>query len=278
MTQNFEPGKIVNRLSPAARETLNELVESYRLRLLQSVDQAAPDGEVSASDLLRNAVQMESHDIELEQVRHAAEDAYRARRDQVFLFASAFVSLILALLVGMIGLGRFIGWDLDSLTGPVAAAVAASGIVAAYATLLIALTNRMRLRRRMRDLEYRQAMHYNWATPAVHLDSNTEATSQKYARAGLFMAGWREVEESLYRLGRDILGTDPSKHMALSTIVIALTKQGVLAESAAREAQWAVDVRNRLVHGDGMLAVSESDVQRLARLANTLGAIAEHSS
>ncbi len=35
------------------------------------------------------------------------------------------------------------------------------------------------------------------------------------------------VEESPYRLGRDHLGTDPSRQMALASIVFALTKEGV---------------------------------------------------
>lgn len=278
MTQSFEPAQIVQRLTPAAKEALEELVEAYRLRLLESVNDAAPEGDVSASELLRHTVQGWSVGLDLEQLQYATERAHRARRNQVLLLTSALVSLMLGVLVSMVGLAPLFGWEPRRISGAIAVSVGGAGILAGYATLLIAINNRMRLRRRARELEYRQAVNYRPGRMGQNMDDNDEPEFHKFARTGLFMTGWREVEESLYRLGRDHLGTDPNRRMTLSSIVLALTKSGVLAESAAQEARWAVDLRNRLVHGDGTHTVSERDLERLARLTDALAANSEHTN
>lgn len=277
MTPGFDPDSVANRLSPAGRAALNELVETYRLRLLESVHQASPEGDITVSDLLHHSVRNRHSDIEFDR-RYAAEDVYRFRRDQRVLWAAALVSLALGMFVVMIGFAGYLGWDLDQVSGPVAAGIGAAGVITSYGTVLIAITNRMRLRRRLRDLEYRSAVNYRFYPPSETDDDTADPKWQAFARAGLFMAGWREVEAALYRLGRDRLGTDLSSHMALSSIVLALTKEGALSENSAQEARWAVDLRNRLAHGDGTETVSERDIDRLARLAEALRAAAEHTS
>jgi hypothetical protein len=212
-----------DKLTPAALEALNELVEDYRnqVLLLAAENASRLTGEVreiSVSDLLSA---MPSSDI-----------SPRSRRPQVI---DRILNLyqLLGLLVGLGGFGWFVGRDFIIGLEPqrqLPLLLAAAGV-----GMSVLAFSFQRLRQARNSLQLR---------PESLSPSDTSVPAQM----GWFIAQWQQIELFI----RSIAGSQLGESMAsapFSTLITRLRNDKTLSEDDVVALRRLLELRNSVLHG-----------------------------
>lgn len=229
-----------NKLTPAARQALDELVSDYRSQLLLGArDSAARLGdlrELSVHDIMAGFGRVQSR------LTGASATAVE-RLLSTYLWGGALVGLggLLTYMIRELLANRNF---VDQL--PLVASIAGFAMAALSYTYL-----RMRRSRAMR-LAIRRSDYFE--SPDA---------------LGAFIARWRELELAIRRIASEKLG-ESAAAAPISTLIESLAERGIVTLEDSVKLRGLASLRNQIVHGGQQIpleAVSSAmrDVERVAR-------------
>ena len=265
------------RLTPAAREALEELVSTYRARLIAQAALDHRDGPISALELMRSVYSEPSPEdtqrvvVELAQIER--ENAQRSRR----AFRSTVITSISLLVIGSFGaLATFLPFNimLDTLPLTAEAAVIGGMAVTVAAGLISLSLQRSRDSRRASERALRElSSYFTQELPSVRAGESDQATSVFEVNMR-FLEQWQQVEEKLNLLAEQEIALAAGHRISFGTILRQLSQQRTLAPHEADLIRKMLTVRNGLVHG-GLPKnyVLTDEVEQIMLVNDTLGSL-----
>ena len=230
-------GDAEERLTPAARELLDELLADIRRQTILGADRRAIAGEISVRDIVE-AFERESNRSERSLIY-----SRRARRLATIAIVYTFLGATIAALTLAYGLATDQTLSIASLTSGGAA------LISGFVTMYIALLQRRRA-----------------AEQAVFDRLTSHATTD-------FITGWLKFESRVRLSAARLLGQSTSEK-PLGQIVAALAKADLISDSELSAIREMIDVRNRAVHGievqDSTLIEVNQQMRRLEKISKRL--------
>lgn len=204
-------------LTPAAKETLENLVQEYAKRILEEAlirAQPLPSGdkEVSVRDILESADRIN------QRRRHT-----RAKRLNVVLQIYG----ILGILMVILGMAFLVYENVDiklNINQQVALSIVIAGLLLALSPLLF-----RRLRR-------------------VMADSSSYSDERTIDSSSVFIKKWQDIENALRLLMRTMGPSDGKE--PISAIIQLLYSRGIITELDVDKLRLILKLRNEIVHED----------------------------
>lgn len=244
---------VVSRLSPAARVALEEVVDTYRTRLLDQVELDHPDEDITGIDLLRSvyaepsAVDAARLAAELSNIDQAiAYREYLQRRATVrgiFLVGGATAFAAAAAILP----------TLFPALGVLNIAVVGVALAGAVALATIAVLNNARAEQSVRIArEERSLVEYEGLTRRLPPSDRVETKdgTSSFGAAAEFLEGWNEIERLLTLLAEYTLDNPPGKRLSFSTALKQVSYLEKLSDYEVKQVRELLTIRNDLVHGE----------------------------
>ncbi|UKF78912.1 VIT1/CCC1 transporter family protein [Clavibacter californiensis] len=235
------------RLTPAARESLDELTAAYRARLIEQALAETAKREISAIDLMRS-VYADPEVDELMQLRiRAEEESHFSRYILRYARLTSSVAAVVSIIAGGLSVPLTATiFDMDP-TGGVSLVFTTVWTLVAFAIVNYVLFS---------DGRKKAAMHRERADQviarSVALHRRSVSTTAHSALRGdeanvQFMRAWSSLEQQLEELASRVL--PDTGRRSIGTIIKQLTYDGTLTEDQAYHIKQMLTVRNDLVHG-----------------------------
>ncbi|WP_168627930.1 hypothetical protein [Cryobacterium sp. BB307] len=234
------------RLTPAARQSLDELTAAYRARLIEQAMIGTRNGEISAIDFMRSVYANPEADESMRARIRAEHEVdlsrYRLSRARRIATMTAAFGILIGGLTVVLCVTLFDVSLLNIL--PLVATPTVTVIALAIGRYFaISEERESTLMRRMElDLPARfSAAHLDWAGEEAHSEPGLEEINIR------FMSLWSFLEQQLEELAARVL--PDTGRRSIGTIIKQLTYDGTLTEYQADQIKRMLTVRNDLVHG-----------------------------
>ncbi|MBB5854475.1 uncharacterized protein YutE (UPF0331/DUF86 family) [Amycolatopsis umgeniensis] len=233
-----------SRLTPAARETLDELIEDIRRQIILTADRTAYSSEISVRDVVEAAQRSD-----VARPSASGPGSHRRRR-LIFL-----VAIIYATIGAATAFYGVLSKNFLDLPGNTSSLITISGASLMTASTLLVAISYLQLRKARREESIRGRTEYG---------------------INEFLSEFVQVESKLRLSTANLLGESTSER-PINQIARDLAKAGFLTEADVAELQDLSAIRNKIVHGatqPGDAALHQS-VRRLTRLLSVVGRLAD---
>lgn len=253
MSDTRDIRSVALRLTPAAREALEEVVGAYRERLLEQVELDHPDGDITGIDLLRSVYAEPSP---ADAARLAAElaniDGAIVYREYVQRRATAFGILLVSAAIAFAAAAAILPMLFPAF-GVFNLAIVGVALAGSVALITFAVLNNLRAERSVRMArEERRLVEYQGLTRQLPPSDRvgTKDGSSSFGAAAEFLDGWNEIERLLMRLAEYTLDTLPGKRLSFSTALKQVNYLNILTDYEVQQVRDLLTIRNDLVHGE----------------------------
>ena len=269
-----------DRLTPAARATLDEFAGRYSERVLReaaSLSRSAiltPEDVVNAHETIQARNEARRSGGALTSMRVA--EVFRQRRRNILLILIATYSLVLTVLTSILTSASLI--EPSATLNVVQIGLGVFGICA----LAVALIRDMRESRELQSLSRQeQLVRWNEVRGSVATGGSRSAPSRQQLRKESEKASnltdnmslvvrWIELEQDLKILSSRALSIPPYQAdlMPIGELLRSLHRSEVLDERTYTDLRMVLEGRNRIVHGRD---ISDTERERLSSLTRNLG-------
>lgn len=232
--ENYE-----SKLTPAAKEALDELIQDYRLQLLREANKSASDitgevREISVRDILETLQRIES-----------LRTTKRGRKYERLFIAYTFIGIIMSLWVSIASQIGIISSSLSEVFGLV-------GSTLALASLSIYSLNANRV----------------ISFGSIHSSiKDTPVDTKDYSM--LFVIKWREIEILSREVISNFIGESNIDNMSVRDLINNLLKFKIINLSDSQIYLHLLDKRNSVVHAK-TVEMSATEYNELENIADKL--------